>query len=497
LNVPAKIILIGLDSADRNLILKWCKSGDLPNLGAMQDRGRWGVLTSEPAMGDDATWASFYTTVSCAKHGRFYFKAVELGSYRTPRFREHHLRYEPFWADLSRTGNRVAIIDVPKCPLVRDLNGMQVTDWLVHGRDYETRSWPSNIALDILQRYGDDYTDRWGPGSWLCGRDRLQDNMYEIFVQRTLQSIQKKLLVAEEILDRGDWSLFTVVFKESHCIGHQFWHLLDETHERYNANMAKRLENPIKRVYMALDSAVGKLLQCVSRDTTVIVFSGLGMGNNYTGEHILDEILRRLERSDATLAEKIYCTITNLADKVCSQLVRVDSNYQKKRIRRYFQLEHNEISGAIRINLVGREPRGRISRGREMDALCEWLREELLDIVDPVTGEPIAANVLRTDSFFTGEGLDLLPDLFVIWHRQTPIVGANSPAIGELNNCMHSFRTGNHVANGFYFIMGPQIIQAKQPCEASIMDIGPTVASLLGTKLKNTDGKQFSFLTGK
>jgi hypothetical protein len=29
------------------------------------------------------------------------------------------------------------------------------------------------------------------------------------------------------------------------------------------------------------------------------------------------------------------------------------------------------------------------------------------------------------------------------------------------------------------------------------MDIGPTVASLLGTTLKNTDGKQFAVLTGK
>ena len=155
------------------------------------------------------------------------------------------------------------------------------------------------------------------------------------------------------------------------------------------------------------------------------------------------------------------------------------------------------MSGAIRINLAGREPQGRIRRGHEMDALCDWLSHELLDIVDPESGEPVVARVLRTDSVFTGESLDYLPDLFVVWRRQTPITGAASPTIGELHVGRHSFRTGNHVANGVYFAMGPRITPTERPCAASIMDIGPTVASLLGTTLKNTDGKQFAVLTGK
>jgi predicted AlkP superfamily phosphohydrolase/phosphomutase len=476
------VLLIGLDSADRNLLLKWCASGDLPRLRALRERGAWGPLASEPAVGDDATWASFYTTVSCARHGRFHFRAIAPGSYRCVQSRELDLGYEPFWAALSRAGNRVAVIDVPKCPLVSGLNGIQVTDWLVHGRDYETRSWPDGIAADILRRFGDDGTDRWEPEWWLCGRERLPEERYAIFVGRTLQSIRQKLACIEELLGRDDWALFTVVFKEAHCIGHQCWHLLEEARGPFAAGPVQGAGNPVREVYRALDAAIGRLLERAGPETTVIVFSDLGMGRNTTGEHLLDEVLWRLERTAPE--QRSLSPGGNGAD------------YTAQCRRRFFQLEHNEISGAVRINLAGREPQGIVQRGAEMDAVCDWLRRELLALVDPESGEPLVAQVLRTDAVYRGERLDHLPDLFVVWNRRAPIGGAASPAIGELRCGSPRFRTGNHRAGGIYFSAGPRVIPTAQPVAASIMDIGPSVAALLGTALEDSDGKPLAVLSG-
>jgi predicted AlkP superfamily phosphohydrolase/phosphomutase len=73
---PAKVLVIGIDSADRNLLLNLCESGELPVLQSLREKSAWGVLTSPPAMGDDATWASFYTSVSPAKHGRYFYKYI-------------------------------------------------------------------------------------------------------------------------------------------------------------------------------------------------------------------------------------------------------------------------------------------------------------------------------------------------------------------------------------------------------------------------------------
>jgi predicted AlkP superfamily phosphohydrolase/phosphomutase len=488
------VILIGLDSADRNLLQKWCESADLPHLRALRDRGAWGPLASEPAVGDDATWASFHTTVSCARHGRFFYKAIEPGSYRMAQSRDQDLGFEPFWAVLSRAGNRVAIIDVPKCPLVTGLNGIQVTDWLVHGRDYETRSWPAGIAADIRRRFGDDATDRWEPEWWLCERERLPEDRYATFVERTLQSIRQKLAFAEEVLDRGDWSLFTVVFKEAHCIGHQCWHLLDETHEHFDAALAERLGDPVRRVYVALDAAVGRLLQRAGPDTTIIVFSDLGMGRNDTGEHLLDAVLRRLERSAAPLWKGFAAGDSGAAAELPPQTEGSPGDGALWQERRLFQLEHNEISGAIRINLAGREPQGRIHRGHQMDTVCDWLRRELLALVDPESGKPLVAQVLRTDAIYSGERLDYLPDLFVVWNRGSPISGAASGTIGELCCERPVFRTGNHLAGGVYFAAGHGVTASVQRSAASIMDVGPSVAMLLGTTLEYSDGKPFAAL---
>jgi len=101
---PAKILVIGLDSADPNLLLKWCDSGELPVLQAFREKGVEGKLTSPPAMGDDAVWASFCTAVSPARHSRYFWKSLQSGSYMTPHFRDEHLKHEPFWNVLSRAG---------------------------------------------------------------------------------------------------------------------------------------------------------------------------------------------------------------------------------------------------------------------------------------------------------------------------------------------------------------------------------------------------------
>ena len=439
-------------------------------------------------MADDAAWASFYTAVSPARHGRYFWQYLQSGSYIRPRFRDEHLKHEPFWNVLSRAGRRVGIIDVPKCPLSKNLTEFQLADWLVHGRDHQTCSWPPDLAATILARFGDDRTDRVESAERLCRMNALSENEYELFLQRTLDSIERKLAVAAQFLGHGDWDLFLAVFKESHCAGHQLWHLLDALHPQHNPARARELGNPLKRVYQSLDTAIGKLLTLVGPETTVIVFSDLGMGPNYTGEAFLDEILLRLESPVPPGWQPMYSTGRRLTHKIRKRLF---GNRQRSSDahRLAFQLSHNEISGAVRVNLKGRESAGRIRPGKEREEFCTNLSRDLLELINPDTGSPIVDQVLRTDVLFDGEHRDCLPDLFVVWRRDTPITAVTSPKIGVLRRKTPQYRTGNHVADGIYFGYGPSVTANEQPCPASIMDIGPTIAGLLNTPLPDTDGK--------
>jgi predicted AlkP superfamily phosphohydrolase/phosphomutase len=471
-----KVMVIGLDSADYGLVRQWCDSGDLPVLRALRDRGVAGVLTTPPGLGDDAVWASFYTGVGPGRHGRYHYRQLRPGSYRVDDFSE--VQGAPFWDALSRAGRRVAILDVPKCPLVPELNGLQVTDWLVHGRDFATGSSPPEVARDLLRRLGDDETDR--EPEYLCRMEPLPDSRRQIFVERLLKSCEKKTSAVLEILNRSAWDLLLVVFKEAHCVAHQLWQPDDV------------VDNPVKRVYQALDTAVGRVLAGVDEETNVIVFSDLGMTGNITGEHLLEEILFRLDPSVAanvwrTLQHGSWGSRDGWGERTRTLLKRKLQPYRSS-----FQVEHNEISGAVRVNLKGREPHGRIAPGPEFEAFLGRLTEDLLAVVNPDSGQPLVAKILRTDQIFTGEACASLPDLFVVWNRTGPITAAASPKIGEVRIPAPQWRPGNHASDGFFFASGPAILERNYSESASIMDLAPTIGRLLDVSLPDLDGRCIS-----
>lgn len=79
-------------------------------------------------LGDDAAWASFATAVAPGRHGRFFWHIVDRGSYDWIMSRERPPPIPPFWVALSDAGRRVAVIDVPKCPLTPGIRGRQLVD---------------------------------------------------------------------------------------------------------------------------------------------------------------------------------------------------------------------------------------------------------------------------------------------------------------------------------------------------------------------------------
>ncbi|MEZ5351704.1 MAG: alkaline phosphatase family protein [Bryobacteraceae bacterium] len=462
---PAKIILIGLDAADRGLVERWCNSGDLPVLRGMRDRGSHGRLLTPPGLADDSVWASFATAVSPGKHGRFFWQVLEPGSYETRMCREQIPPVKPFWVDLSEAGRRVAVVDVPKCPHTPGLNGIQISDWLVHGRDYaKTCSWPPELADSVLGRFGDDATDRPGE-AWMCRMEALPEEDMPAFRRHLLTGIENKTRLASELLEQGEWDLFLVVFKEAHCVGHQCWPAVG------------RDDDPVKEVYQALDRAVGDLVERAGPQARAIVFSDIGMSSNETGEHFLNGLLQRLEPGLMTWRQRLRL------------IGRTAGGSREPANRLIYPLHHNEISGAIRFNLVGREPAGLVRPGQEESRLRQRLTEALLALRDPESGGRVVETVLDTGTVFPGDERERLPDLFAVWARQGPLTGAASDALGVMRAGPHGFRPGNHVPGGFFVSTGPGVAHGRGSMECSLLDVAPAVSRMLGVELVGREGQ--------
>jgi predicted AlkP superfamily phosphohydrolase/phosphomutase len=489
----SRVVFIGLDSADPGLLRQWGQQGLLPSIHSLRQRSLEGEMILPPGLGTGAMWVSLYSGVSPARHGRYFGRQLENDSYQVTALPPDAVKQEPVWMAASRANKRVAVIDIPIAPLAEKLTGIQIKDWGAHDPVFPgARTCPASLAGEVTARHGSDPVG-------CCDRPRKGAGAFKEFRDRLVERVGRKAELARQYLREGGWDLFMVGFGDSHCIAHQCWHLHDPEHPLHDRAYRSSYGDPVKDVYIALDAAVGRMLDCVSPDTTVILFAGSGMGPNYTGNHLLDEALRRLEGARPSTGRRAIQGVKQVYRKTVPEKVRswlgplgdrVDegSLAHDRARRKFYSIPHNDLSGAIRFNVVGRERNGIVKRGAEYDAWCETLRRNLLQLTDPDTGRRVVSEVLKTSDVYTGEYLDKLPDLLVVWNRERAISAIASPKTGEIRGVRMSKRTGDHTRSAAFFACGPGVQPGQLGAPAQVESLAPTIAALLGVALPGVDG---------
>jgi len=134
----------------------------------------------------------------------------------------------------------------------------------------------------------------------------------------------------------------------------------------------------------------------------------------------------------------------------------------------------NDYCGSIRINLEGREPRGKVSRN-DYDAACAELTEELLTLENPDSNTPAVEAVLKIRDVYPGEFSDRMPDLSVVWSDKFPIRALRSPRVGTVRGESPERRPGSHSNVGFIAAAGPGIAPGIALDNARIIDLAPTI----------------------
>lgn len=491
-----RVVVIGLDAADRDLILRWAGEGKLPVLQHLLQTRASGSIDNPDGLYVGAVWPSFYTGVSPARHSRYCFIQLRPGSYEVRPFHPRDVKATPFWDRFSEQGKRVAVIDVPKTYASESINGVHIVDWGTHDPEDGLRTNPPELAASLSDSYGLDEIQH-------CNAFRTEAGEFAAFRDALIERIDRKVEMAREFLRREPWDCFVTVFSESHCVGHQCWHLHDATHPKHVPEIRAQIGDPIEQVYAALDAAVGKLLEEVGEDVTVLLVASHGMGPHYDATFMLDAILRRMEEGPVPPrppAQRGVFRVWGLLPPALRRRLRfltrpikrkVQPPDWRKRRRRYFQIPNNDVYGGIHINLIGREPHGTVEPGADYEACCAQLTADLQALVNADTGTPLVKRVLRTDELYAGPCRDWLPDLMVEWDRSAPVSRVSSPKTGLVEGRYRKCRTGDHTKAGLFLAAGSEIGHAE--CgEVSIMDFAPTLAEILGVDLPDVDGRSFA-----
>jgi predicted AlkP superfamily phosphohydrolase/phosphomutase len=501
----SKVLFIGLDSAEPELLLRWSREGALPNLARLWNESAWTTPATPPGMGNGAAWPSMFTGVNPGRHGRYYYVQFQPDTYEFSEFRiDENFRHPPLWQPLSEAGLRVAIIDVVRAPLTPDINGIQIADWMTHDRPAQPRSWPGAFINEIVSRYGED------PFQGNVDKT-LHSSAKEIADWRDLliDRIRRKTAMSLDIFQREPWDLFMTVYADPHDVGHAFWHLHDAHHPRYDAKWAARYGDPVKDVYVELDRAIGEWAKLAGNHSNLVVFAAPGMGPDYTANGAMNDLLSRIERFVDTgkpgpetlywarqayrmlvppAMRRSFFSMRHVLNGIATPL-RKEGLRPPLSHRKFFALPHNENAGAIRFNVRGRESYGVVEPGTQFAALRQRVIDELCRIINEESGRPVVEKVICTDQIYHGPQTQLLPDVFVVWNRDTPIRRLISPSIGNIEVPTLSPRTGDHTPNSIFMV---RIVNGSSsgliPGESRMEDIAPTIAGMLGVQLADVDG---------
>jgi predicted AlkP superfamily phosphohydrolase/phosphomutase len=445
------VLVVGLDAADPGLMRELAGAGHAPHIASLL-RERAGVRVKNPdGVYVGAVWPTLFTGTSPGHHGRLWPGRIHPGTYQVRPFKTSDLGAEPFWNALDRAGHRVAVVDVPHTRADPDLGVTQVVEWGSHDAAVGFQTSPASLAGELVTRFGRhpvDDCDRYGA-----------EAQHQELARGLLRGVDRKAELTRFVLDQADWDVFMVVFGESHCVGHQCWHLHDGDHPAHDAEVAGVTGDPVGDVYERLDAALGHLLAGVGRDTEVLVLLSHGMGPHYDGSSLFADVLRRLElawdRQPSTWASA-RDRLAHGWNHVARRLrLRPRKTWVVDGSRTFFRAPNAGLCSAMRINVVGREPAGVVAPGEEYEKLCSALEAELLSLVNVETGERAVRRVLRPVELFDGPKVAEMPDLIAEWRQETPIRSLASPTVGRIDGEHAGHRTGDHRRDGLLLRRGP------------------------------------------
>jgi predicted AlkP superfamily phosphohydrolase/phosphomutase len=482
-----KILCLGLDGADYDLVRDLLGLGRLPTLARLARAGTFGPLRSTIPAVTPTAWSSFLTGLNPAGHGIFNFST---NPNRAPQRVESAASRAgtPLWRTLGATGARSAFVTVPFTYPCEPLAGIVVTGY---GGPTRPQIHPAAAAARIRAAFPDLVTahhpmaERW----W-------ED--FDGFARNLLDHVDQIAGVCRLCLElEPELALLAVDFMSSDFAGHLGYHRLDPAHPAYDPAAAG---DELVQVYEAVDRACGELIEEAGRrwdeEPTVIVLSDHGMKPIHWTFHAnrwLEEAgyLRYRRRSLQPLKGG---RLSGLA-KVDQRLARTKSGYgraldrlplPRPRTDRAFADIDFGSTRAYCFATGGQIYLGEASGARADPGVERELADTLARIPHPESGRP-AFDVLRKEEIFRGPFLDRAPELVILPNDERIHVDSSRrpwATAFERHSRLdpESFYgySGHHGVTGILAAAGPGIRLGEVPAGSEITQLPATLLALHG-----------------
>jgi predicted AlkP superfamily phosphohydrolase/phosphomutase len=175
----------------------------------------------------------------------------------------------------------------------------------------------------------------------------------------------------------------------------------------------------------------------------------------------------------------------------CREFVSAEERARQQ----YFLEPNNFVYGGVRLNLMGREPRGCVHP--DDGQVISELTKDLLLLVDLDSGRPVVRSVERSNRWHRRFASDTLPDLFVEYWDWVTLPETVWSQTGIVHGLYTNWRSGDHRPDGLLLARGPGLEANKMFEPIQVEDFGPTIGARLGVRLDDVDGKVVPWLAAR
>ena len=466
-----RVFIIGLDGADWSLLRPLFEDGAMPALSAFVKAGASATLESVLPTNSMSAWTSFMTGVNPGKHGMFDFVRRTETPFQTDLTNSSSIRAETVWETLTRRGLSSCVIDMPPLYPPFEINGVMMGGMGAAAGVKRNYSWPSDAAAKVEGAIGEFLPDV----AWL-GKGRSQSDL----LAELIAHVENRRRATEFLLTDRPWDVFCSVFVAPDRIQHVFWRDLTERGPGYPE---------ARRFYAALDAALASVLDRIDlTNTDVLIVSDHGFRSAErtfdVNQFLVEGGFVQGRRAYSAAAWGLRSLGARIPIPKSVALPLIDAQWKLQRRILQGSVAYSDTTDGVCVNLAGRQPAGVVAPS-DYDDVRRTVAARLLEFRDPETGTPVVRNVVKREDYFRGEYAGEAPDLILELHDGYAYVGRTGKVV-------HKWMRGEgvHSRQGIIAGLGPHIRRSTAAAPVSIMDVAPTVLSLLGVPVpEDCDGR--------
>jgi predicted AlkP superfamily phosphohydrolase/phosphomutase len=442
--VSRRLLVIGLDCVTPELFFgPWLE--EMPNVRRLVQNGIQARLVSTVPPITVPAWMAMMTSHDPGMLGIYGFRNRAGHDYEdTYTVNATHVQARTVWNILSRHRLRSIVMGVPLTYPPKPLNGLMVGCFLTPDPS-AAFTYPPELKERLHALAGGDYI--------IDVKDFRNERKQET-LEQIERMTERRFRAFRGLLASEEWDFAMMVEMGPDRLHHAFWRYFDTGHRLYEKG--NPFEDVVHRYYLEMDAEIGRTVDAVPADTSVIVVSDHG-ARRMAGAICVNEFLIR----------EGYLTLKSYPDhptRLAPDMVDWD---------RTLAWGDGGYYARVFLNVAGREPRGQVPAAdagrvaRELAAKLEALGDE--------NGRPIGTRVFFPEEIYR-EARGVPPDLIVYlgdleW-RSAGTVGHGRVHVFENDTGPDD---ANHAQEGVFVWANRGKAPAGSVDRVSIYDVAPSI----------------------